>query len=128
MNSETGYAHKKFREALGRLKEGVKEADSDLARDGVIQRFEFTFELMWKALKIFLENEGIIEKTPKGCLKEAFRINWIDSEDKFLSMLEDRNKTSHIYSREESEKIFNRIKETHLGALSALAEKLEEKK
>ncbi len=127
MSSETIYALKKFKEALSRLKQGVKQADNDLAKDGVIQRFEFTFELMWKALKIFLEKEGIVEKTPKGCLKEAFRIDWIEDEQEFLSMLEDRNKTTHIYSKEESKKIFDRIEQNHLNALSALAEKLGEK-
>ena len=68
-------------------------------------------------MKIYLEHEGIICKTPKECLKSAFKIGLIEDEETFLNMLEDRNKTSHIYSKEDSEEIFERIKEIYLTAL-----------
>lgn len=51
MNEELKHALSKFKDALGRLREGAAQARDELDKDGVIQRFEFTFELMWKALK-----------------------------------------------------------------------------
>ena len=114
---EISLSIEKFSEALERLNEGISSAKDDLDKDGVIQRFEFTIELLWKALKIYLEHEGIICKTPKECLKSAFKIGLIEDEETFLNMLEDRNKTSHIYSKEDSEEIFERIKEIYLTAL-----------
>jgi nucleotidyltransferase substrate binding protein (TIGR01987 family) len=63
-----------FERALKALEESVVEAESDLEIDGVIQRFEFTYELLWKLLKIYLEREGIIAKTPRECFKESFRL------------------------------------------------------
>jgi nucleotidyltransferase substrate binding protein (TIGR01987 family) len=102
------YAIQKLEDAYVKLRNGVVLAKDELDKDGVIQRFEFTFELLWKAFKIFLEYQGIETKTPRDSLKEAFYINLIEDEKVFLNMLED----SHIYSKELSEEIFERIKKT----------------
>lgn len=125
MKKEKALAVKKLEAAFKKLKDGVSKAKEELQKDGVIQRFEFTFELMWKALKIFLEEEGVLEKTPRGSLKAAFKAGWIEDEEGFLNMLEDRNKTSHIYSKEESEKIFLCIKDDHLNNIEKLVKKLK---
>lgn len=65
MKEEIKYALNKFKDALSRLKEGAFQAKDELDKDGVIQRFEFTFELLWKSLKIFLGDEGIECRTPQ---------------------------------------------------------------
>jgi len=48
-----------FARAIDRFAEGLealrKQPDNDLIRDGVIQRFEFTYELSHKMLKRYLE-------------------------------------------------------------------------
>jgi|APCry1669188970_1035186.scaffolds.fasta_scaffold165498_3 nucleotidyltransferase substrate binding protein (TIGR01987 family) len=33
---------------------------SDLEQEGIIQRFEYTFELAWKTMKDYLENSGLL--------------------------------------------------------------------
>jgi nucleotidyltransferase substrate binding protein (TIGR01987 family) len=116
---------KGIKDAFIKLKEGAEAAEDELDKDGVIQRFEFTFELLWKVLKIFLEDSGIEVKTPKESLKQAFKIGWLGEEKVFLDMLEDRNKTSHIYDKETSEEIFERIKTTYLLAMENLLERLK---
>ena len=40
---------------------------------GLIQCFEYTFELSWKTLKDYLEFEGYDVKTPKETIKKAFQ-------------------------------------------------------
>ncbi|MEJ5339007.1 MAG: nucleotidyltransferase substrate binding protein [Aquificaceae bacterium] len=40
------------------MKEGLSEAKTPLEIDGVLQRFEYTFESFWKFLKILLEYHG----------------------------------------------------------------------
>jgi nucleotidyltransferase substrate binding protein (TIGR01987 family) len=102
-------------------REGVLEARDELDSDGVIQRFEFCFELLWKTLKIFLADRGLEARSPKDSLKASFAQGWITDEEAFLDMLADRNKTSHIYSREESQKIFDRIKRQHLPQIEAFS-------
>ena len=125
MKEETEYALSKLKDAFIKLKEGTEAAEDELDKDGVIQRFEFTFELLWKALKIFLEDSGIEAKTPKESLKRAFKVGWLREEQVFLDMLEDRNKTSHIYDKETSEEIFERIKTIYLLTMENLLERLK---
>lgn len=125
MKNEVSYAITKLDEAITRLKEGVSTAKDSLGKDGVIQRFEFTFELLWKCLKIFLADQGIECRTPKESLKNAFKIGLIQDEETFLNMLDDRNKSSHTYSKEESEKIFENIKSIYVLQIENLLARLK---
>jgi nucleotidyltransferase substrate binding protein (TIGR01987 family) len=131
MKEKVNYAIDRLKDALGRLKEGVSEAENELDKDGVIQRFEFTYEMLWKALKIYLEEHGVAAATPlqvgtpRGAFKEAFELGIIEDEEIFLDMIEDRNKTSHIYNKETSEEIFERIKSNYVTAVEKILDKLE---
>jgi len=118
------YSLNKLKNANQKLKEGIEHTKDELDKDGVIQRFEFTFELLWKALTIYLEYQGIIVKTPRDSFVEAFRIDLISDEKIFLDMLEDRNNTIHIYDKETSEKIFNRIKKNYQTEIAKVIELL----
>ncbi len=121
------YVFQELEKAFSKLKEGAASAQDELEKDGVIQRFEFTFEQLWKTLKIFLEHQGIIVKTPRDSLKEAFRINLIEDEETFFDMMEDRNRTSNIYDKEVSEEIFKKIKSSYVQAIEKVLEKMKEK-
>ncbi len=108
-HEEVELAIKKFENALAALRKGVLDARTELEKDGVVQRFEFTFEAFWKSLKVYFSNKGVSCRFPKDCLEEAFRVGIIKDESVFLSMLKDRNITSHVYSEGESEKVFMSI-------------------
>ena len=43
-----------------------------------------------------------------------------------FDMLEDRNRSSHIYSEEEAAKIYERISKVYIPAVRRLLEKIEE--
>ena len=113
-----------LKEALKRLEEALLEAKSELEIDGVIQRFEFSFELLWKTLKFYLEEQGLSCNSPKSCLQEAFSAKIIDHEKDWLSMLEDRNLSVHIYDRETSRKIFNNIKNSYSKLIEKAVKKI----
>ncbi len=105
---------KQLENAYGRLKEALNIPLSEpLALDGTIQRFEFTFELVWKTTRAFLEDQGITCYSPKSCLREAFKLNWVDDEDAWLALLKARNMTSHAYNEEMALKIYRTIKGNH---------------
>ncbi|MCB4205311.1 nucleotidyltransferase substrate binding protein [Deferribacteraceae bacterium V6Fe1] len=109
-----------FENALERLTESIKIAQGELEKDGVIQRFEFTIELLWKALKALLSYEGIECNSPRNCIKEAFKAGIISDNEVILDMIEDRNLSSHIYNQTTSEEIFLRIKSTYVDYLNSL--------
>lgn len=100
-----------FKRASIRLEEATKvEVYNDIVIDGVIQRFEFTFELSWKLMKSFLEYVGITEiRSPRSALQAAFSYGLIDDGEAWIDMLIDRNKTSHIYDEEEARLIYEKI-------------------
>lgn len=99
-------------ERLGEVLEMGKD-DRGVVADATIQRFEFTFELLWKTFKRFLSREGIQVKTPRETLVACYQIGWIDDEELWLKMLEDRNETSHIYDKEKALEIYERIRHYH---------------
>jgi nucleotidyltransferase substrate binding protein (TIGR01987 family) len=125
MKKEIKLAIEKLEKAVRRLREGAASSRDELDKDGVIQRFEFSFELLWKTLKIFLEGRGVDVKTPKDALKEAFRLEWIEDEDVYLDMLDDRNRTSHIYDQKTSREIFLRIVKKYLPAMKLVVAHLK---
>ncbi|OPJ63938.1 nucleotidyltransferase substrate binding protein [Clostridium oryzae] len=119
-----------FIRALDKLKEGLHQynEENELLRDGLIQRFEFTFELAWKTLKEMFEDEGLIGlNSPKSVLKEAFSSGIIEDEKLWLNMLVDRNTTSHIYSEDTAVLISKNIKERYTEAFEKLRDKIIER-
>lgn len=115
-----------FIKATARLEEALDEKISDLAIDGVLHRFEFTFELAWKTMKDYLEYQGISEKigSPREIIKEAFSIRLIDDGDLWIKIMLARNTLSHLYDEETSREIYDDIKEQYLLEFKKLIQKL----
>jgi len=113
-----------FHNALVSLEEAVSQAKSDLEIDGAIQRFEFTYELFWKLLKVYLQQEGIVANTPRECFKESYKLGLLGDEEKALKMIDDRNLTVHLYDKDASRVIFERVKFVHTGLFAASWEKI----
>lgn len=119
-----------FTKAVAKLKEGLNQYDNtnELQRDGIIQRFEFSFELAWKTLKEIFEEEGLIGlNSPKMVLKEAFSAGLISEEKIWMNMLMDRNTTSHVYDEGTAIEICKNIEEKYIEVLEKLIEKIDER-
>lgn len=98
-----------FEEALKTLQDAVKAPPkNDLERDGVIQRFEYTFEMAWKAIRSFLFAAGRAEvsNSPKPLLRDALEENLIHDIKTWFDFLEARNNSTHDYSRLKAEAVF----------------------
>jgi len=102
----------------------VRTGLSDLEKAGVIQIYEFTFELAWKTLKDFLEEKGVMVKFPKDTIKEAFKYEIIDDGDLWMDMLEKRNLMSHTYNETNAELAYRLIVDSYYGALKQVYSKL----
>lgn len=99
---------------------------SALEQEGVIQRFEYTFELAWKTIKDFLEAGGldISPLTPRQVLKAAFAAKVIDDGQTWIDMLDHRNLLSHTYDFSVFEKAVEAIYARYLPAMEAVHEYL----
>lgn len=114
-----------FETALMRLSEALTEAETALGRDGAIQRFEFTFELAWKATMHIAQEEGIESGTsPKQIIKAAFKLGWLEDDALWLKMLDDRNRTSHTYKEQLAREVFDRLPD-YRDAFTKLLEELK---
>ena len=96
---------KNFSKAVERLDEAIKAPATQLNKDATIQRFEFCFELGWKAAQVFLREQGIICKSPKDCFRRAADYGLIKSPEPWFKFLDARNLVSHTYN----EKIANQV-------------------
>ena len=70
-----------YAKALGKLEEALEERGYALSLDGTIQRFEFTFETSWKALRKFLLIEGYECASARDCIKKAFQSGYVEGEE-----------------------------------------------
>ena len=107
-----------YRKALFRLKQAVNivsekigedEETDDLLKEGLIQRFEYTHELVWKVMKDYAEYQGYTEiRGSRDAFRKAFEIGLI-SDKRWMESIEDRNLTSHNYDDETAEEIYKSI-------------------
>ena len=93
--------------ALSQLEKALLEPGNPIVRDASIQRFEFSYELCWKTLKIYLEEmHGIRAVSPRLVFKEAFALDLLENEDIFIEMIESRNTLSHTYNEDQAQSIY----------------------
>ncbi len=127
--SEKRYEEQKenFRRALNRLNEALEVEATELEIDGILHRFEFTFELAWKTMKDCLENQGMVGKigSPREILKESFSAGLIDNGEVWMDMMLSRNELSHLYDEETSREIYDDIKERYIIEINKLINKLD---
>jgi nucleotidyltransferase substrate binding protein (TIGR01987 family) len=99
-------------DALARLEESVanlknfKKHPSSIA----FMEFEFCVDLFWKYVKRYLleETKQTVEiNAPKPVIRAACKAKLISEQDaeKILEMIDDRNKSSHIYKEEIADQI-----------------------
>lgn len=106
MNKEDIQIHE-LKKALNRLEEALALPKNDIVRDSVIQRFEFTVELSWKALQKFLHASGVSESlTPKNIFREAAKLNLIKDPEAWIKFIDDRNLSSHTYRESLAEQVY----------------------
>ncbi len=101
---------------------------SRLEKQGLIQAFEFTYELAWNTLKDYLSFQGIPDLIgSRDTTREAFAHKLVADGDGWMMMLADRNRTSHTYNEATAEDIVQHIHTRYVDLFLALAETLRER-
>jgi nucleotidyltransferase substrate binding protein (TIGR01987 family) len=117
-----------FDRAFVLLRSGLESKElaafSDLEREGLIQRFEYTYELAWKTVKDYLEENGVTLSpvTARTVIKEAFAARVIPDGQVWIDMMLDRNRLSHTYDFQTFTTILATVATRYLPALDALHE------
>jgi nucleotidyltransferase substrate binding protein (TIGR01987 family) len=102
-----------LREAM----EVLEERDlTQLEKEGVIQRFEYTWELAWKVLKDYLDSEGVVldKITPASVIRAAFEAKIVTNGEAWMAALDARNKMSHTYDFKKFEVVVKDIQAHYL--------------
>ena len=118
-----------YKKALATMKNAIELANSrklsDLEKQGVIQGFEFTFELAWNVMKDYLEEQGITGIIgSKNAVRHAFHKGLIDDGEVWMTMIKDRNLATHVYDDKTAEDLFTAIINIYYNQFKSLLEKM----
>ena len=117
-----------FRKAFSLLEQTMTiEQPSDAERAGLIHFFEMSFELAWKVLKDYLEEEGVTVVSPRDTLKQAFQSGLLDNGHVWIEALKDRNLTVHTYEEKIAVAVEQKIRDSYFPALLTLFQTLKSK-
>jgi nucleotidyltransferase substrate binding protein (TIGR01987 family) len=116
-------AEKLLSEAIELLREGSL---NELSQAGLIQRFEFTWELAWKTLRDFMFASGqeIDVPSPINVIRTAFALNLISQADDWVDAMRLRNALSHEYDAARAAAALRVIADKYAPLITALVEKL----
>jgi nucleotidyltransferase substrate binding protein (TIGR01987 family) len=119
-----------YKKALITMKNAVTLADSrelsDLEKQGVIQGFEFTFELAWNVMKDYFEEQGILGiNGSRDAVRQAFKSALIEDGQVWLDMIQDRNIASHSYDEETAKELVIEIINTYYPQFNGFMEKMK---
>ena len=114
-----------FERALARLGEVLLVDETEIVRDAIIQRFEFTFEMAWKTLFRFLTGKGerVAEKA-WAVLPEAFQGQLIEDAETWDRMRELRNQTRHEYDQQKAIEVVAFVRQQAYPALVRLRDEM----
>jgi len=101
-----------FAAVVTRLEQALALPKDDIVRDSAIQRFEISFELCWKFLKAYLEEEhNAVCTSPRTCFRAAFKNNVLDNDPFWIDLTVLRNYTVHTYSERLADHVYARLPE-----------------
>lgn len=115
-----------FSDALESLREVLLMPKDEFLRDSAIKRFEFTYELAWKAIKAHLEEKGVSVYSPRDAIRAAFQDGLIADDPLWLQMVETRNQSTHAYGEPLAEQVYSKLS-GYLPLFESLSKALSKK-
>ena len=120
------YRFDNYQRSFNLLREAIEQESplTQLEKEGVIQRFEYTMELAWKTLKDYLESEGVVfdQITPRAVIRRVFEAGIIKQGGIWQNALDARNRMSHTYNFDIFEQVIADIHTSYLAAFGELHE------
>ena len=116
-----------FKKALNQLTKFIEKGKlNELEQQGVIQSFEYTYELAWNTLKDYFEHQG---ETGIHGSRDAFRLAFkrglIEDGETWMDMIESRALTTHAYNEDVAKAIADKIFNSYFSEFQTLRTKME---
>lgn len=104
----------------------LSDALTDLEKEGLIQRFEYTHEFAWNVMKDYLTYQGVQNiGASRDATREAFKIGLISNGERWMDMIKSRNLSSHTYNESTAEEIFIKIVREYYPLFLSFQQKME---
>ncbi len=101
----------------------------EIIKEGLIQRFEYTHELAWTAMKDYALYQGNPNVGgSRDATREAFQLKLISNGKIWMDMIGSRNKTSHTYNEETADEIYLKILNKYYPAFQEFKKNMEVKR
>ena len=97
----------------------------ELQGAGLVQSFEFTFELAWKTLKDYLQNQGLEVPFPREVIKQAFTTGLLEDGVLWIEMLDKRNELTHTYNQEQAQIAIQTIRNKYFLPIEQVYKKMQ---
>jgi len=99
---------------------------SELEREGLIQRFEYTYELAWKTMQDYLRYLGYdYQSGPNATIRLALEAGIIEKAEEWRDMASARITTSHTYDEGDATEVVKGIYDTYSFLLKDLVRYLQ---
>ncbi|MBC8054423.1 MAG: nucleotidyltransferase substrate binding protein [Sphingobacteriaceae bacterium] len=119
-----------YQKALLQLKKFIDKGElNELEEQGIIQSFEYTYELAWNVIKDYYHNQGVISiQGSRDAFRLAFNRELISDGEIWMKMIDSRIKSSHTYNEEVAAEISEAIFNYYYDAFLELELKFKELK
>ena len=116
-----------FSRAIAQLTKFIEKGElNELEKQGLIQAFEYTYELAWNTLKDYFEMQGETNiHGSRDVFRLAFKRDLIENGEAWMAMITSRSLTSHTYNEETAEKIAHDTAAVYYQEFVALHGKFE---
>jgi len=116
-----------YQKALVQLTKFIEKGElSELEEQGIIKAFEYTYELAWKVIKDYYEEQGEVSiQGSRDALRLAFQRGLITDGDNWMKMIKSRIASVHTYNLEVAQQINQDIHDIYFQLFIELKEKME---
>ena len=116
-----------YQKALVQLTKFIEKGElSELEEQGIIKAFEYTYELAWKVIKDYYEEQGEVSiQGSRDALRLAFQRGLITDGDNWMNMIKSRIASVHTYNLEVAQQINQDIHDIYFQIFIELKEKME---
>ena len=116
-----------YQKALMQLTKFIEKGElSELEEQGIIKAFEYTYELAWKVIKDYYEEQGEVSiQGSRDALRLAFQRGLIADGDNWMKMIKSRIASVHTYNLEVAQQINQDIHDIYFQLFIELKEKME---